>query len=240
MRWHDERGAGSLLVVCAGAVVLLLGAALSVVAAMVVAHRSAQSAADLAALAGAGDLGRGLDGCASAARVAAANQARLVRCDVSGRVLTVRVETRGPHWLGQLADLDAQARAGPQVTTALTPRSVGLVPARLVDLAVALPRGVVARALALQRPQASVLASVPQCPTGPGAREQEAAEHGQGGRDSQEEERGGAEVDAEVRRGAARAEHGRDHGDDADHEQQQPEDDHLGRLVSGDLAPHPA
>jgi secretion/DNA translocation related TadE-like protein len=94
-------------------VLVLVGAGLAVVTAMVAAHRSAQSAADLAALAGAGGVAQGRDGCRSASAVAAANRARLVGCDVAGRVVSVRVEVRGPHWLGQTADLEAESRAGP-------------------------------------------------------------------------------------------------------------------------------
>jgi secretion/DNA translocation related TadE-like protein len=80
---------------------------------MVRAHRSAQSAADLAALAAAGAVGDGSDPCAAASATAAANGAGLTSCDVSGREVVVAVEVAGPHWLGQTADLTAEARAGP-------------------------------------------------------------------------------------------------------------------------------
>jgi secretion/DNA translocation related TadE-like protein len=111
--WRSERGAATLLVVAMAGVLLLLGAALGVVSAMVVAHRAAQSAADLAALAGARGVAAGEDGCQAAGRVAALNDARLTACAVSGRVVEVAVEVRGPHWLGQEADLAARSRAGP-------------------------------------------------------------------------------------------------------------------------------
>ena len=91
-------------------VLLVVGAALGVVAAMVRAHRIAQAGADLAALAGAHGLALGHDGCLEASRVAAANQVRLTGCRVEGRTLLV---TAGPHWLGQTAYLSAEARAGP-------------------------------------------------------------------------------------------------------------------------------
>jgi len=110
---RSERGAVTpFLVACVG-VLVLLGAALGVVAAMVVAHRTAQSAADLAALAGARSLADAGPGCDEADRVAAANDARLLGCTVEGRDVRVRVEVTGPHWLGQRADLVAEARAGP-------------------------------------------------------------------------------------------------------------------------------
>jgi secretion/DNA translocation related TadE-like protein len=112
-RRRDARGSATLFAVSCLAVLLLLGAALGVVAAMVRAHRVAQSAADLAALAAATALGHGGDPCAAGAATAAANGARLSECLVRGHEATVRVEVTGPRWLGQSADLSAQARAGP-------------------------------------------------------------------------------------------------------------------------------
>jgi secretion/DNA translocation related TadE-like protein len=110
---RDQRGAASLLVVALMAVLLLVGAALGVVAAMVWAHRVAQSAADLSALAGATGLQEGADACAAAARIADANDAGLASCLVQGEEVVVEVEVAGPRWLGQHADLSARARAGP-------------------------------------------------------------------------------------------------------------------------------
>jgi secretion/DNA translocation related TadE-like protein len=112
-RDRAEAGSATLFVVAMAGVLLLLGAALSVVAAMVVAHRAAQSAADLAALAGARSVAVGGDGCAVASGVAAENDARLTSCAVSARVVDVQVTVSGPHWLGQSADLTARSRAGP-------------------------------------------------------------------------------------------------------------------------------
>jgi secretion/DNA translocation related TadE-like protein len=100
-----------LLAVAVIGVLLLVGAALGVVAAMVHGHRMAQSAADLAALAGA--QARGRDPCSAAVRVAAANGATVDSCTVAGRDVRVQVTVVGPHWLGQRHDLSAQARAGP-------------------------------------------------------------------------------------------------------------------------------
>jgi secretion/DNA translocation related TadE-like protein len=112
-RRRGERGAASLFAVACLAVLLFVGAALGVVAAMVHTHRIAQSAADLAALAAASAVADGLDGCAAAARIAAANGAAVHSCGVSGREVTVGVVVTGPRWLGQSADLEAEARAGP-------------------------------------------------------------------------------------------------------------------------------
>jgi secretion/DNA translocation related TadE-like protein len=112
-RLPDQRGSATVLVVAFAGVLMLLGAALGVVAAMVHAHRVAQSGADLAALAGAHSLALGRDGCAESAEIARANGVRLTTCRATGTVVTVSVEAAGPHWLGQTADLSAEARAGP-------------------------------------------------------------------------------------------------------------------------------
>lgn len=108
-----ERGSATPFAIACLGLLVLLAAALGVVAAMVRAERQAQSAADLAALAAARALASGGDGCREGSRIAEANQAELVSCAVSGREVRLRVETGGPHWLGQVADLDAEARAGP-------------------------------------------------------------------------------------------------------------------------------
>ncbi|MET0997437.1 MAG: Rv3654c family TadE-like protein [Marmoricola sp.] len=110
---RDDRGAASLLVVACVAILLLIGCALGVVAAMVRAHRAAQSAADLAALAGAAAHQRGAAACAAAGSVASANAASVDACSTSGDDVWVTVTVPGPHWLGQTADLSAEARAGP-------------------------------------------------------------------------------------------------------------------------------
>jgi len=102
-----------VLVVAVMGLLLVIGAALGVVAAMVRAHRVAQSGADLAALAGAHSAALGRDACADARRIAVANEVRLSSCRVDGRDVVVAVVAPGPHWLGQTADLTAQARAGP-------------------------------------------------------------------------------------------------------------------------------
>jgi len=115
----SQRGAATVLAVAMAGVLLLVGAATGVVGALVVAHRRAQAAADLAALAGARSLaaGRvghpGRDPCSAAAEVANANGAALVTCGVEGSDVVVEVRVSGPRWLGQDRDLAASARAGP-------------------------------------------------------------------------------------------------------------------------------
>jgi secretion/DNA translocation related TadE-like protein len=100
------------VVACLG-VLMLLGAALGVVAAMVVAHRRAEAAADLAALAAAHAVQLGGDACVQAARVARGNGAGLTSCAVTGQDVVIEVVVPGPRWLGQRADLRARSRAGP-------------------------------------------------------------------------------------------------------------------------------
>ena len=109
----EERGAAALLALAMCGVLLLVGGALGVAGAMVVDHRRAQAAADLAALAGATALATGGDGCRAADDVARANDAELRECVADGLTVTVRVQVSGPRWLGQRGDLDATARAGP-------------------------------------------------------------------------------------------------------------------------------
>jgi secretion/DNA translocation related TadE-like protein len=92
---------------------LLLTAAFGVAQAMVAAHRRAQAAADLAALAGAQALQQAHDACTAASVIATANGAVLDRCAVAARDVVVTARVRGPHWLGAHGDLSAQARAGP-------------------------------------------------------------------------------------------------------------------------------
>jgi secretion/DNA translocation related TadE-like protein len=101
------------MVVAVLGVLMLLGAALGVVAAMVAAHRRAQAAADLAALGGAQILRNGGDPCSQAAALATANGAALTSCAVQGSAVLVQVRVAGPRWLGRHDDLSAQARAGP-------------------------------------------------------------------------------------------------------------------------------
>lgn len=112
-RRPDQRGAATILVVSMAGLLLFVGVGLASAAALVVDHRRAQSAADLAALAGAGALGEGADGCAAAGVVADRNGAAVVKCAQSGRTVQVEVLVDGPVLLGRSTSLDASARAGP-------------------------------------------------------------------------------------------------------------------------------
>lgn len=108
-----ERGSASMLVVTMTGVLLFATVALVLCAGLVRSHRVAQSAADLAALAGARALTAGADGCAEAASVATANGAALAGCDVQGAVVLVTVTVPAPPWPGLDVDLVGEARAGP-------------------------------------------------------------------------------------------------------------------------------
>ncbi len=105
-----ERGSASLLAVTMAGLLVFVGGALAGVTALVVDHRRAQAAADLAALAGAGAPS---DPCGAAARIATANGARLVGCVPSGPDLVVSVTVTSAAWPGRDLTISAQARAGP-------------------------------------------------------------------------------------------------------------------------------
>lgn len=109
----DESGSAAPFAVGVIGLLLFLGAALGVVGAVFVAHRTAQSAADLAALAGANALQVSEDPCAAASAIADRNDARLESCEVAGEDVTVTVRVEGPRWLGQPGNPVAEARAGP-------------------------------------------------------------------------------------------------------------------------------
>lgn len=107
-----ERGCATVWVTLA---CLLLGVGAAGGAAgggVLVAHRQAAAAADLAALAGATVLRRGGDGCARAAAVASANEARVETCLASHGELRV-VVSRTVRLLGRRLEVRARARAGP-------------------------------------------------------------------------------------------------------------------------------
>lgn len=110
---QGERGSAAPFAVGAIGLLLFLGAALGVVGAVFVAHRTAQSAADLAALAGANALQISEDACGAAEAITDRNGASLESCEIAGDDVTVTVRVDGPRWLGQPGDPVAEARAGP-------------------------------------------------------------------------------------------------------------------------------
>jgi secretion/DNA translocation related TadE-like protein len=92
---RGDCGSASVWVLACSALVLLIGVATSMRTSAVLARHRAESAADFAALAAAGRIGLGGDGCAAAAALAAANGATLVSCRAElgpdGRTGTVDV-----------------------------------------------------------------------------------------------------------------------------------------------------
>lgn len=109
----SARGSASVLVVVMIGWVVLLGLAGAFVSGTVAAHRRAQSAADLGALAGAVARERGEPACPVAARVAGSNGARLVDCRVDAGHVVVAVVVDGPRFAGHGFAPHGRARAGP-------------------------------------------------------------------------------------------------------------------------------
>ena len=111
---RPDRGASTIWVVgmCAvvtAAAVVVVGLALAITA----RHR-AESAADLAALAGAVAGSTSADPCPQARRAAEANGARLVSCTVSGAEVEVVTSVAAPTWLVRVvSEARGAARAGP-------------------------------------------------------------------------------------------------------------------------------
>lgn len=116
----SQRGSATVWTLVACVLLGLAATGGAVGGAVLVAHREAGAAADLAALAGAAALQEGREGCAAAGTVAVANDARLVSCAVAGAEVRVVVRS-GVEALGHLLDVDARARAGPAPAPASTP-----------------------------------------------------------------------------------------------------------------------
>ena len=80
----DQRGSGSMLMLGVIGALSLLGLGAMCMATYLAAVHHARGAADLAALSGAVAVQAGEDGCASAERVALANETSLLTCDRVG------------------------------------------------------------------------------------------------------------------------------------------------------------
>jgi secretion/DNA translocation related TadE-like protein len=115
-RARDEHGAGSVLAVAMMGLLVTVTVAAAGVVGVIATHRTAQAAADLAALAGAAALQDGGDACARAADVADRNRARLDDCEVDGWNVAVVVTAQTARLPGGVLDLRARGRAGPAVT----------------------------------------------------------------------------------------------------------------------------
>lgn len=121
----DERGAATVIAVALIGVLVSFGFGCAGAGSVVVAHRRAQAAADLAALAAAGARERGEDSCAAARGIARRNGTRLSSCSVQGDDVVVGVHAVTVPLLGQRYVLAARARAGPAGgSPVLVPRGV--------------------------------------------------------------------------------------------------------------------
>ncbi len=109
---QHEDGAGTVLAVAMMGLLVTVTLAVSGVVGVVAAHRRAQSAADLSALAGAAALQDGGDPCLSAGAIARRNGAALRSCAVDGWEVTVAV-TSTVQLPGEAMELSARGRAGP-------------------------------------------------------------------------------------------------------------------------------
>lgn len=88
----DDQGSVSVLAAAAMCALLAIMPIAQQVGRLVVVHRRVQVAADLAALAAAGQLDVG-DPCAMADAVAAANSALVTGCEIDARTVTVEVSS---------------------------------------------------------------------------------------------------------------------------------------------------
>ncbi|WSJ01992.1 flp pilus-assembly TadE/G-like family protein [Nocardia sp. NBC_01329] len=115
-RRHRGGDAGSATVTaCLALVALIVMSALIVqLGAAVVARHRAQAAADLAALAAAGELWNGAEaGCAAAESLVQRTGAGLVRCEIDGWDAVISIEEKVPLGPFGTRSIRAVARAGP-------------------------------------------------------------------------------------------------------------------------------
>jgi secretion/DNA translocation related TadE-like protein len=118
-----ETGIATVSAVTAIGLICVLAVALVQVGIVVVAKHRAQTAADLAALAGSAAILRGGDGCATAGRVAERNGADLARCRTDLAVVTVEAE-RPAELMGRFRfRAIAEARAAPDFYVSRKTRS---------------------------------------------------------------------------------------------------------------------
>lgn len=111
-RVRDDRGSAVWVTPFVG-LLAIVALVLAFQGGVLVAQRRVQSAADLAALAGASALQRAEDGCAAAHAIAARNHATVQDCRAEGRELVLTLARDGPAVLGRSVEVRASARAGP-------------------------------------------------------------------------------------------------------------------------------
>lgn len=110
---RDECGVVVVVAIALVAVLASVAAACVGTVAIVLAHRRAQVAADLASLAAAAALQRGGEPCGAAGRIAERHRATVTECLVEGETVLVTTAVRLPAVLGG-HDARARARAGPE------------------------------------------------------------------------------------------------------------------------------
>lgn len=110
---RGESGSATVLVLVAALLLSVCAVAGAVLEGLAGAQRRVESAADLAALAGAAAVQGGRDGCAAAGVVARRNRAEVVGCRTRGEAVEVRVVRRLELPVLDTVKLRSQARAGP-------------------------------------------------------------------------------------------------------------------------------
>jgi secretion/DNA translocation related TadE-like protein len=112
-RATDQRGSAAVLVVGLTGVLVTVTLLVAAVGGVVADQRRVEAAADLAALAGAGAVQAGRDGCVAARETAGRNGGALRTCALDGDVVTVEVGRDSQVALGRRLALVGRARAGP-------------------------------------------------------------------------------------------------------------------------------
>ena len=119
MRWavqrhrRDEAGIAVPMVVVGMALVTTVAIVVALLGRLLADQRRADSAADLAALAGAAAVQRGEPPCEAVAWAVTRNGARLGSCTVEGEHVRVEVVRRSASFLGRELEVAGAAHAGP-------------------------------------------------------------------------------------------------------------------------------
>lgn len=109
-----ERGGATVVLLATGLVLVIVGLFGAAVGSAWLARQRVRVAADLAALAGAGQAVYGVDtACLRAAQIADRNGAVLTTCALDGLDVTVSVRVEIEPWPGLTRSSTATARAGP-------------------------------------------------------------------------------------------------------------------------------
>jgi secretion/DNA translocation related TadE-like protein len=112
---RNSRGSAAMLGVVVIGVLSLVALLVGTVGGVVADQRRVESAADLAALAGAAAGLRGEDACAAAEQVARRNEATLASCQVAGEDVDVLARRAVREVFGHDLRVSSRARAGPSL-----------------------------------------------------------------------------------------------------------------------------